>query len=67
MVIKSDFGPIWAMSFDLTTTQGSPVMSVNNCTGTPVPCIDLRNANLDIGRADPSSVRNTHLDNPLLA
>jgi len=48
MVIKSDTGPIKAMGFDLTL-PGSAVISVNNCTGIPAPCIDLRNAVLDIG------------------
>lgn len=48
MVIKSDIGPIRAMGFDLTIAQGSLVMSVNNCANTPSPCIDLRNANLDV-------------------
>jgi hypothetical protein len=48
MVIKSDVGPIKAAGFTLDITQGSLVMSVNNCTGTPSPCIDLKNADLNI-------------------
>jgi hypothetical protein len=49
MVIKSDTGPIKAMGFDLTIAgNGSVTIFVNNCQGGPAPCIDLRNANLDV-------------------
>jgi len=47
MVIKSDVGPINAAGLILDITQGSLVMSVNNCGGV-AKCIDLAGADLNV-------------------